>query len=216
MPQDSHFWTTDPQAEGLSEPAWAFEGVVFHILTGLPDQLPAGVVPLFRFCDSARDRHLWTLDPDGEALPKSVFQRELVVGYVFPTRQPGTVPLYRWYSPRVGRHFWTTDVDGEQVLDPPAKLECTVCHVYPNSALPATHLAPVFRWRRAPVLQKWQLDIHRAIAESSGLTKNESVASQSILAVGWTGALAKANQLFDQHQPADGYHLIDERSEQPV
>jgi hypothetical protein len=216
MPQGSHFWTTDAGAEGLPQPMWTCDGLVFHVLSGPPDQLPAGAVPLYRFCDAEHERHFWTLDPGGESLPKPDFRLDQIVGHVFPTPQPGTVPLYRWHSLHEGRHFWTTDVNGEQMPRPPYRLESEVCHVYPRESPPASRIAPVYRWRNTLGLHEWQVDIYRVTGDSSGSTRQETIARKSVLADDWSDVLAKANQLFNQHQPADGYHLIDGHCANPL
>lgn len=215
MPMGSHFWTTDAGSAGLPQSDWARDGEVFCVWSGPMDQVPASAVPLFHFHDTAGERHLWTLDAEGEALPKSEFRREKIVGYVFPTAQPGTVPLYRWYSSHEDRHFWTTDAQGEHMPRPPYRLEAAVCHVWPAGSHEAG-MTPVFRWHRTVGMHVWQIEVYRLVVEATGPTARQIVIRRSIDANDWPDALAKANQMFRQHQPADGYHLIDGRCTNPV
>jgi hypothetical protein len=67
---------------------------------------------------------------------------EGIVGYVFPTAQPGAVPFYRWVHPRRGSHFYTI------AHDEPAlaihQSEGIACHVLDR---PAPGAVALYRWR---------------------------------------------------------------------
>lgn len=217
MPMGSHFWTTDPNAEGLLPASWLCESVVFHILADAVGQLPSGAVPLYRFCDADQSRHFLTLDRDGEALPRGVFRLDKVVGHVWPTPEPGTVPLHRWFNLHEGRHFWGTDLTCDRVPWPEYKLEATVCHVYPKESPTAQtkSLVPVFRWRTTLGLHEWQIEIYRAIQNSAGEATYQPIARQAIRADDWMQASAKANQILRELQPADGFHVINGRCDSP-
>jgi hypothetical protein len=68
-------------------------------------------------------------------------RREGIVGYVFPTPQPGTVPLYRWFDRRVGSHLYTMSPGGAD--RPRYHCDGIVCHVL-DHALPGT--IPLYGW----------------------------------------------------------------------
>ena len=69
------------------------------------------------------------------------FKSEGIVGYVFPTPQPGTVPLYRWFDRRFGSHEYTTSPGGPD--RPNLVSEGIACYVF-DRAVPGA--VPLYAW----------------------------------------------------------------------
>ncbi len=69
------------------------------------------------------------------------FKSEGIVGYVFPTPQPGTVPLYRWLDRRVGSHEYTTTPGWPP--RPNLVSEGVACYVFDHDVAGAV---PLYGW----------------------------------------------------------------------
>lgn len=145
-----HFWTTDPNGEGLNKTEWQREGIACWVIKPDLPNPPSGSVPFWRFYSSTAGIHFWTTDPNGEGLDKS-FHRESSAALVFTSQVQGTVPLYRFWSASANAHFWTTDRNGEQ-LPKDFKLEGAVCYVYPNAQQRNISIVPFYRflWKSVP------------------------------------------------------------------
>jgi hypothetical protein len=69
------------------------------------------------------------------------FKSEGILGYVFPTPQPGTVPLYRWFDRQFGSHEYTLSPGGPD--QPNLGGEGVACHVLDHAAPGAI---PIYVW----------------------------------------------------------------------
>lgn len=99
--QQSHFWTTAENGEGLPQPPYRKEGIAFY---GTENG-----VPIYRWVAN-NGNHFWTTDINGEGLPKPEYRLE---GIAFYGANPEEgKPIYRWVANN-GNHFWTTDRNGE-------------------------------------------------------------------------------------------------------
>lgn len=95
-PVHKHFWTVNEKDsedfKNLKDMGAKAEGVAFCS----PAETEPGAKPVFRFFDGYN--HFWTLDPDGEKLPKPAFKREGVAFYAFEQKtNPNQIPVYRFF-----------------------------------------------------------------------------------------------------------------------
>jgi hypothetical protein len=107
---DDHLYTLDPAEIYVTDGAYQFEGLVFHICSQ-----PSAGDKLWRLRDPSGAQHLLTSNLN-EYLqligPPNNWIDEGVLGYIVPDAKMASVataPLYAAYDPNDGSHFYTMD-----------------------------------------------------------------------------------------------------------